>query len=158
KEAAERGIKDTTEARPDESRGEAKEVVPMQEEHPGAPPAPVAAASGMPPPATAQETDLSKGPADVDKELKENEVTDEQLQESNEPDMQQAVDAKKDAEKHSADAPKAYRAEEAAILGKAREGADQESTSGLSGMHKSKVQALTQITGSKAHTKSADEA
>lgn len=130
----------------------------MQEEHPGAPPAPVAAASGMPPPATAQETDLSKGPADVDKEMKENDVTEEQLQESNEPDMQQAVDAKKDAEKHSAEAPKAYRAEEAAILGKAKTESEQEAAAGLGGMHKSKVSALTHIAGSKTHTKSADEA
>ena len=158
KEAAERGIKDTTAAQPDPSRGEAKEVVPMQEEKPGAPPAPVAAASGMPPPATAQETDLSKGPADVDKELKENDVTEEQLQESNEPDMQQAVDAKKDAEKHSTEAPKAYRAEEAAILGKAKTESEQEAAAGLGGMHKSKVSALTQIAGSKTRTKSADEA
>jgi hypothetical protein len=158
KEAAERGIKDTTAAQPDPSRGEAKAVVPMQEEQPGAPPAPVAAASGMPPPATAQETDLSKGPAEVDKELKENEVTEEQLQASNEPDMQQAVDAKKDAEKHSTEAPKAYRAEEAAILGKAKTESEQEAAAGLGGMHKSKVSALTQIAGSKTHTKSADEA
>src|SRR5437764_1186939 len=152
------GIKGATEAQPDPSRGEAKEVVPMEEERPGAPPGPVGASAGMPPAATAQETDLSKGPADVDKELKENEVTEEQLQESNEPDMQQAVDAKKDAEKHSTESPKAYRAEEAAILGKSKTESEQEAAASLTGMHKSKVSALTQIAGSKTRTKSADEA
>jgi hypothetical protein len=158
KEAAEKDIKDKTEEAPDMSKGEPKPVTPMADEKPGPKPAGVGAANAMPPPATAAEINLNKGPADINKEMADAEITEETLKTSNEPDMVQAVEEKKAAEKHSAEAPQAYRQQEAEILGGAKADVDQKSKQGLAGMHQSKVGALAKISGDKGRTKSADEA
>ncbi|MGH9194201.1 MAG: phage tail protein [Acidimicrobiia bacterium] len=157
KEAAEEGIKEKTEAEPHPSKGEAKEVTPMSDEKPGPKPGPVGAAAAMPPPATAAEVNLEKGPADINKEMAEEDVTEDQLRESNEPEMIQAADANKEAEKHSAEAPTAYRTEEASILGAAKGKAQQAAVTGVGGMHASKVGALLEVASAKSKTKSADE-
>jgi hypothetical protein len=157
KEAAEKNIKEKTKADPDLSKGKAKEVTLMSDEEPGPKPGPVGAAAAMPPPATAAEVNLDKGPADINKAMAEEDVTEDQLRESNEPEMIQAADAKNEAEKHSAEAPVAYRTEEASILGAAKGKAQQAAVAGIGKMHASKVGALVRVTEAKNTTKSADE-
>ena len=119
KQRVEKGIKDTTKAPPTQRReaqaGDAADAREARGDH---------AnrwcrrrhADARP----ATETDLRHGPAPVDNEMAEADVTEEQLQESNEPEFEQAVEAKKTAEAHSTEAPAAYREAEAETLGATR--------------------------------------
>ncbi|MEX2253088.1 MAG: hypothetical protein WD649_02960, partial [Thermoleophilaceae bacterium] len=88
----------------------------------------------------------------------EADVTEEQLKESNEPEFEQAVEAKKEAEVHSKEAPAAYRDAEAETLGSAKAGARGDEKAQLAGMHRGRIAGLNKITSSKAGAKSQDEA
>ena len=158
KQRVEKGIKDTTKAPPDTSVAKLKPVTPLTPEKPGAITPTVGAAAAMPPPRPATETDLRHGPAAVDNEMAEADVTEEQLQESNEPEFEQAVEAKKTAEVHSQEAPAAYREAEAETLGATKAAAKGDEKAQLAGMHRGRMAGLNKITASKAGAKSKDEA
>ena len=69
-----------------------------------------------------------------------------------------AVSAKKAGEEHSASAPAAFRAAEAAQLGSARQAAQGAGASGLAGMLSAKKGALGKAAAAKDSAKSKDEA
>ncbi len=157
KQKAEKGIKDKTKEPPDTSVAVAKPVTPMPTEQPGGAPGSIGAAAAMPEKRPATETDLRSGPAEVDNEMAEAEVSETQLREANEPEFDQAVDSKKEAEVHSATAPAAYRAEEAATLGAAKAEAAGTERKQLAGMHLKRTGVLGRVQAGKATTKSQDE-
>ena len=158
KEAAEGAIKGATEAPPDTSAAQPKPVTPMPAEQAGAPPAGVGAASAMPSPAAPEAVSLAKGPAEVNASMKDADVTEQQLKESNEPEFTGALDAKQTAEKHSTEAPQAFRQEEHGILEKARGSASGVADQGLQSMHGERAKALMAVGGGKSDAKVKDEA
>jgi hypothetical protein len=158
KQAAEQGIKGATEAAPDSSAAKPKPVTPMPAEQPGAPPASVGAGSAMPSPKSAEEVSLAKGPAEVNASMQEAEVTEPQLKESNEPEFTGALDAKQTAEKHSQEAPQAFRKEEQGVLDKARGSASASADHDIEAMHGHRAKALTAVGAGKGQAKTQDEA
>ena len=142
KKDAEKDIKGATDAAPDASKATPKQVVPMKPEEPGAPSATVGAAGAMPGPRPPQETDLSQGPAEVDREMHDANVTEEQLQKSNEPEFTGALAARQDAKEHAATAPAGYRAQEQEVLAKGRTEAQLAEGMHLKGMHGAKLAAI----------------
>ncbi len=158
KEGSQKDIKEATDAPPDTSKAKPKPVEPLRDEPVGQAPAAVGAASAMPPPAPAPTTDLSAGPQSVDAKMAEAEVTDEQIQKSNEPEFKSALDARDQAKEHAAAAPADYRKDEQGILGKAKGDAAGLEAQGLQQMHGARGQAFAQAVGHKQGAKSADEA
>jgi hypothetical protein len=157
KKDAEKDIKQATDAPPDTSKATPKQVTPLTPDEPGAPTASVGAASAMPGPRPPEDTDLSEGPKQVDQQMADAEVTEEQLQKSNEPDFNAALDARQEAKDHATTAPAEYRAQETEILGKGRAEAAQVEGVHLKGMHGAKLEAIAKVAGHKGETKSQDE-
>ena len=119
----------------------------MENEEPGAAPQPVGAGAAMPQPRPEEDTDLSSGPAEVETTMEESELTEEQIQKSNEPDFMAALEARQEAKEHAETAPAEFRAQEEETLGQAREGAEVAAAAKLEGMHGSRVQALAKVAG-----------
>ncbi len=157
KKDAEKDIKGATEAPPDTSKGRPKQVVPLQPDDPGTATASVGAAGAMPGPRPAEDTDLSEGPAEVEQQMVDAEVTETQLQNANEPEFNAALDAKQEAKQHATTAPAEYRAQEEGILAQGREEAAGVEANQLKGMQGSKVDAIAKIAGHKGETKTEDE-
>ena len=106
KEDSQKDIKDATVAAPDASKAKPKPVEPMANEPVGAGDADgrrrrARCRRRCPP----QTTDLSAGPNEIDKQMADAEVTDEQIQKSNEPTFKGALDARDEAKEHSDKAP-----------------------------------------------------
>jgi hypothetical protein len=157
KDTSKEEIKGATEAPPDPSKAVPKEVTPLKPD--GAPPAPgtLPTTGAVPEAQPAAATDLRAGPAEVNQSMAEEGVTEEQLKKSNEPEFEQAVDAKKEAEVHSATAPAAYRAEEAPILAGAKASAKGKTAAALTAMHGAKTRAIGGAGKDKTAAKAADE-
>ena len=156
KETSAKSVKDEATKAPDPSVGKDKPVTPLSPEPTPAQPA-VNGAAGMPGPAPAEQVNFAGGPAEVDAKMKDAEVTEEHLKKSNEPQLQSAAAAKKDAEMQSAAAPKAVRQNESQALQEARTGAGADATKAAGAMTKDKTAALGRIAGAKTDTKSKDE-
>ena len=158
RQAAEGDIKQATTAPPDPSVATPKPVTPMAAEQPGAPAQDVGAAQAMPRPRPAEESSLAEGPKQVDDTMKDANVTEEQLTQSNEPQFTEALEHKKTAEAHSEEAPKAFQQDEQKVLASSREQASGEAAAGLKGMQGAKANALAGVTAGKVTAKSQDEA
>ncbi|MFD5827070.1 hypothetical protein [Lentzea sp. NPDC060358] len=150
-----RDVEQATDAAPDESKAVPKPVTPMAQENPGAAPA-IPAAGAAPKPVPAARTDLTAGKQQVAQE--QGDVTDEQLRDSNEPQFQQALDAKQAAAAHAETAPGQFRAQEQQVLGQAKTDASAETTAGVAGMQGAKGAALAKLVAAKGSAKGKDEA
>ncbi|MGN9914679.1 phage tail protein [Phytohabitans sp. LJ34] len=116
KRASAEEIATTTAAQP-RPAPDAKDVVPMTPDRPPSAPGTPQPANAIPdrlPPAA---TDMSAGPEQVEARMAAADVTEPQLARSNEPRFKQALAEKEKLDAHSAAAPPALRAEEAAVLG-----------------------------------------
>ncbi|WP_395725522.1 hypothetical protein [Nakamurella sp.] len=151
-----RGVRDETARTPDASAGKDKPVTPLAAEPAAATP-PVDGAAAMPGAAPAEQVNFAGGPAQVDQQMADAQVTEQHLAKSNEPQLQEAATAKKGAEAHAAAAPAAIRAHESAALGEARSGAGAGAAAALAGMGRDKAGALARVAGAKTDTKSKDE-
>ncbi|MEU0791166.1 hypothetical protein ABZ342_13950 [Amycolatopsis sp. NPDC005961] len=105
-----RQIADTTAAPPDTSVAEVKQVVPMTADRPPGTPATPDPANAAPDKLPPSATDLSAGPASVDKEMADNQVTEKQL--ATDPAFSPALKEKKVAEQHSEATPPELRQNE----------------------------------------------
>ncbi|MEV6345896.1 hypothetical protein [Actinoplanes sp. NPDC051851] len=150
-------IESTTGAPPDTSHAVEKKVVPMAPDRPpGAPAAPDAAAATpdrLPPSAT----DLSAGPRQVDREMADAQITETQLQKSNEPAFQGAVKAKKGMEEDSARAPGEMRARESKELAATRTEAGAAGATGMAGLAAARAATGAAVGAGKQGAKGADE-
>ncbi|MFI6096557.1 hypothetical protein ACIA8G_13435 [Lentzea sp. NPDC051213] len=155
KEGQAKDIEAATDAPPDQSKAVPKPVTPMAQENPGAA-ASIPAAGAVPKPAPASQTDLSAGKQQVAQE--QGDVTDEQLRNSNEPQFQQALDAKQTAAAHADTAPGQFRQQEQQMLGQAKADAGAVTASGVASMQGAKGSALAKLVGDKGKTKTKDEA
>ncbi|HEX7308476.1 hypothetical protein [Lentzea sp.] len=155
KEGQAKDVEQATDAPPDQSKAVPKPVTPMAAENPGAAPA-IPAAGAAPKPVPAARTDLTAGKRQVAQE--QGDVTDEQLRGSNEPQFQQALDAKQTAAAHADTAPGQFRAQEQQVLGQAKADASAETAAGVAGMQGAKSAALAKLVADKGKTKVKDEA
>jgi hypothetical protein len=158
KDDSAKDVKEKTGETPDPSAAKPKPVTPMAEEKPGPKAQDPGAASAMPAPAPPEQTNLGAGKCETDQKMADAEVTEEHLKKSNEPEMQQAVEAKKEGEEHSAKAPADVKAQEAQKLQTAQAGATSGTTTALDAMHQKKGAALGHVGGDKGAAKARDEA
>ncbi len=158
KQQAEGAIKQTNTEPPDASRAKPKPVTPMPDEKPGGAPPDVGAAQAIPSPKPASETSMTAGPAEVNQQMAQADVTEEQLKQSNEPQFTDALAAKKTAQVHSQNAPEQYQATEQRVLAKAGGDARADAGAALQGMHAGRVGALARVTSHKGGAKAQDEA
>ena len=105
-------------------------------------------------PAPAEQVNFAGGPAEVDATMKDAQVTEEHLKKSNEPQLQEAAVAKKDAEVHAVAAPKAIRQHESQALQQAQVGAGADAKKALGAMTKDKTGAMSRIAGAQDATRS----
>ncbi|MFC5154785.1 hypothetical protein [Streptomyces amakusaensis] len=157
KESSAGEIADTTAAPPDTSAAVVKEVTPLAGDRPpGAPGAPNAA-SAVPDRLPPSATDLSAGPARMNRDLAANRITEAQLRKGNEPSFTGALAHKKKAERHAASAPGRMRRHEAGELSAATAGAKTTGTAAMAGMADARVTAGRRVGAGKAGAKTRDE-
>ena len=156
KEASAKEIADTT-AAPPQPAPDTKEVVPLAPDKvPGKPGTPNPD-QAVPDPLPASATDMSAGPAQVDQQMADAQVTEPQLTKSNEPTFTKAVKDKKTMEAHSATAPAHLRAGEAHELKQVKNVAATKGTTAMAGLHATRVATGQQVGKGKASTKTSDE-
>ncbi len=143
--------------KPDTTGIEPKPVKPLPPAAAGPPPPDLAAAQAAPKPKTASEVSLQEGSKALDQQMADAEITEEQLQKSNEPSFQAAVEAKKTAQTDAAEAPQAYRKDEEATLAGAQTEAQTAAKINLEGMHGERAQQLTQVLEQQNVGKSSDQ-
>ncbi|MEH2174852.1 eCIS core domain-containing protein [Nostoc sp.] len=152
-------LEEKTKEKPDASGIEAKQVTPLPKNEPGTPPTGVDADKAAP---------KSKGQAEVeaplqddskklDQQMKEADITEEQLANSNEPEFQGALAAKKDAQTNAQEAPPQYRQQEQGILANAQATAEATAQQHLQAMHGIRTQNLGQVTEHQVGAKGKDE-
>jgi hypothetical protein len=157
KQDSEKAIKTTNQEPPDTSKAKPKPVTPLPGEPAGPAPGSVGATQAIPEAKPADQVSMDNGPCEVNQEMKEANVTEEQLKKSNEPEFTDAVDAKKQAEANSAKAPQQYRATEKETLGKTGAASNATAAGNLSTMHGTRAAVLGAVTKSKGGTKGKDE-
>lgn len=157
KEQAQGGIPEKVAEEPDTAGIEPKSVTPLPAAEAGPAPPDVGAAEAAPKPKTEAEVSLQEGSMSLDQKMAEAEVTEEQLQNSNEPEFQSALEAKRTAQADAAEAPQAYRQEEQATLGGAQSEAAAAAMTELEGMHGERAELLEQVLGQQTGSKTQDE-
>ena len=144
-------------ATPDSSGIEPLTAAPLTPEEAGAPPQ-VAAAGAAPKRAGDEEISLQSGPRELDRQMADASVTEEQLQDSNEPTFTGALAQKKDVEKQSVAAPQAFRTQEQGMLHAAQAEAQGITTKDANAMHGIKIGATGSVTQQQAQAKAQEEA
>lgn len=158
KEAAGGDIKASTQAPPNPAGIPPKPVTPMAAEAPGPHPPDVKAGDAAPAPKAEAEVSLDHTKPATDKQLADANVTEEQVAESNEPQFQDAMAAKKEADEHAATAPKQFREGEQKKLDEAKGAAGAATAAGISQMHQSRASALGHVGTHKDAAKAKNEA
>ncbi len=157
KEASAKAIETTTKAPPDTSRATSKPVTPLVADRPPGPPGAPDPAKAVPDKAPPSATDFSGGPAQVDEQMADAQVTEEQLARSNEPEFVGALKEKKSVEQHAATAPGQVRGVEARTLVGAKAAAGQAGAAVMTALAADRRQAGVQVGAGKEEAKSADE-
>ncbi|MEQ8962074.1 MAG: hypothetical protein RLP02_29805, partial [Coleofasciculus sp. C2-GNP5-27] len=157
-EQAAGGIQETVEAEPDTSSIDAREATALEQPEAGEP-TDVNAEGAVPQPRSEAEVSapLQANSQELDQQMAAENVTEEQLANSNEPEFIAALDAKKQAQDHAATAPPAYRAEEQGILTQGQTEAQTMAQTQLGEMHGQREQQLNEVMGLQDETKSQDE-
>lgn len=152
-------VEQQTKAEPDPSSVPPKPVTPLAEEQPGAPSAVVGADKAAPKPKTGAEVEqpLQAGSKQLDNEMAENDVSEEQLKKSNEPEFQSAADSKKEAQDHAATAPQEFRQAEQAQIQGAQAEAGAVTQAGAQAMHGDRARVLQGVGSKQTQAKSKDE-
>jgi Pput_2613-like deaminase len=158
KDASAAGIKTASDATPDTSHGSPKPVAPMGQETPGSPPAAVPAEEAMPAPKPDDQVGLGYTKCTTDSQLEEANVTQEQVDQSNEPQFQDAMAAKQEADQHAETAPQQFRQEEQSALDQSKSEAGASAQAGLSEMHQVRGSALAHVGTHKDQEKGKNEA
>lgn len=158
KEDSQGDIKKTTAETPDQSGIKPKEVKEMPATKIGKPPMGIRASRAAPKQKTKSEISLQKDSQNLDQQMLDADVTEQQLNDSNEPEFISAVNSKHQAQIDAVDAPVAYRDDEQVLL----TGAKSEAT-GSAGMHTHIMHAqrgklLNSVMKEQGNTKSTDEA
>ncbi|PPK63708.1 hypothetical protein V5P93_002203 [Actinokineospora auranticolor] len=150
-------IADTTAAPPDTSAAVAKQVVPLAPDRPPGRPGTPDPAKATPDKLPPSATDMSAGPARVNQEMADAQVTEPQLRKSNEPSFDAAVKDKKAAEQHSDTAPGQLREHESAQLHRTTAQAKRLGTTAMGAITNQRVRTGQQVGTGKTNAKSSDE-
>ncbi|MBE9105724.1 DUF4157 domain-containing protein, partial [Nostoc cf. edaphicum LEGE 07299] len=152
-------LEEKTKEKPDTSGIEAKQVTPLPKNEPGTPPTGVDADKAAPKSKGQGEVEapLQEDSKKLDQQMKEADVTEEQLANSNEPEFQGALAAKKDAQTNAQEAPPQYRQQEQGILATAQSTAEATAQQHLQAMHGIRTQNLGQVTEQQVGAKGKDE-
>ncbi|MCQ8190683.1 phage tail protein [Streptomyces rugosispiralis] len=150
-------IATTTAAPPDTSAAVPKKVVPMTPDRPPGTPATPNPANAVPDKLPPSATDLSAGPAQVERQLADAQVTEAQLQKSNEPTFKNALGEKKAAEQHSEAAPGRMRGHERKELNAATAQARRLGAAAMGAMGAQRVRTGQQVGTGKSGAKGRDE-
>ncbi|MGW3562469.1 phage tail protein [Streptomyces sp. NPDC000941] len=150
-------IATTTAAPPDTSAAVPKKVVPMTPDRPPGTPGTPNPANAVPDKLPSSATDLSAGPARVDRQMEDAQVTEVQLQKSNEPAFKSALGEKKAAERHSEVAPGRMRGHEKKELGAATAQAQRLGAAAMGAMGAQRLRTGQQVGTGKTGAKGRDE-
>ncbi|MEH2124217.1 eCIS core domain-containing protein [Nostoc sp.] len=152
-------LEEKTKEKPDASGIEAKQVTPLPKNEPGTTPTGVDADKAAPKSKGQGEVEapLQDDSKKLDQQMKEADVTEEQLANSNEPEFQGALAAKKDAQTNAQEAPPQYRQQEQGILATAQATAEATAQQHLQAMHGIRTQNLGQVGEQQVGAKSKDE-
>ena len=152
-------LEEKTKEKPDASGIEAKQVTPLPKNEPGTTPTGVDADKAAPKSKGQGEVEapLQDDSKKLDQQMKEADVTEEQLANSNEPEFQGALAAKKDAQTNAVEAPPQYRQQEQGILATAQATAEATAQQHLQTMHGIRTQNLGQVGEQQIGAKSKDE-
>jgi hypothetical protein len=158
KQQAAGAVEEKTKEQPNTQGITPKPVTPLPPAQPGAKPGDVGAADAAPKPKTESEVSLQESSQTLDKQMADANITEEQLVNSNEPEFQTALGAKKSTQTHATTAPVAYRQQEEATINQAQNQAQTTAQTQLQGMHGEKQQALSEVLGQQGQAKGQDEA
>jgi hypothetical protein len=150
-------IATTTAAPPDTSAAVRKKVVPMAPDRPPGTPAPPNPAHAVPDKLPPSATDMSAGPAEVNQQMSDAQVTETQLKKSNEPSFDNALQEKKAAEQHSEVAPGELRKSETGQLHQSTAQAKKLGAAAMGAMGAKRVGIGQQVGAGKAGAKGKDE-
>ncbi len=157
--AAKKPLEDKASAAPDTASVAPKPVSPLPPAEPGAAP-PDIGADAAAPKVKGQgevETPLQENSRKVDQQMAEANVTEKQLQNSNEPEFTAALDSKREAQTHAVTAPQEYRQFEGDTLAQAQGAAVAAAQERTEAMHAGRSALLTQVGGQQGQAKSEDE-
>ena len=130
----------------------------LQSEQVGSPPARVSGAPVVPAPLPPERLDYSSDRAPADQLMAENEVTQEQLEQGNEPGFGPALEARATAEEHEATTESRYREAESAVQESAEGRAQAALGQGLTAMHGVRGSQIGLVTGHQVGTMGRDAA
>ncbi|MEU1662229.1 HPC2 multi-domain protein [Streptomyces sparsogenes] len=150
-------IATTTAAPPDTSAAVPKKVVPMTPDRPPGTPGTPNPANAVPDKLPPSATDLSAGPAEVNRQMADAQVTETQLQKSNEPEFKNALGEKKAAERHSEVAPGRMRGHEKKELRAATAQAQRLGAAAMGAIGAQRVKTGQQVGAGKTGAKGRDE-
>jgi len=135
-----------------------KKPMPLPPTLAGARPAGLGAKDAIPKDKTGEEISMKEQSGSLDKEMKANNITDQQLKGSKEPSFSEALKEKKNAQKDAADAPKQYQKEEATVLKEAKSEAVGATAKNLAGMHGARGKNFSATVQQQQTAKQKDEA
>ncbi|WP_460777987.1 phage tail protein, partial [Micromonospora polyrhachis] len=158
KQASAEAIDTATKAPPDTSAAKDKQVTPLVADRPPGAPGTPDSGKAVPDKAPAAATDFSAGPAQVDQQMTDAQVTEEQLAKSNEPEFTGALKEKKAGEAHAATAPGEVRAGEAQTLAGAKASAGAAGAAAMTALATDRKQAGQAVGEGKETAKGSDEA
>jgi hypothetical protein len=153
-------IEATNKQTPDQSGVNGKEVEALPSQDIGKTPQSIEADKAMPKPMDeAQvETPLEDNSKAMDQQLADNEISDEQLANSNEPAFVQTLDNKNQAQEHSKSAPQQLRVEEQTIVQSNKDSAKTSGDEQVSQMHEDRTNMLGQVEQQQQNTATEDTA
>ncbi|MGY1701247.1 hypothetical protein [Geodermatophilus sp. SYSU D00766] len=157
KDAAVGPLRQPGDVRPQDLGPEPPQVA-LQPEQVGEAPAPVSAASAVPPALPRERLDYSEHRQATDQAMEENGVSRAQLEKGNEPEFGQALEARSEAEQHEAQAATTYQASEADLRAGAESRAQGTLAGGLAAMHGARTGAIGKVAGRQVGTMTKDEA
>lgn len=153
-------VQSTTAAEPNTDAVPEREVTPLPEPPVGEAPASVNPSAAMPPKRGKAEVNkpLQDNMSEVDQEMADNEITEEQLANSNEPKFMEGLEAKNKAKEHTETAPGQLRQQEQGILSNSQVTAEGQAREGLTAMHQDRTQAMNDVNAQQGTTGQTDTA
>ena len=160
KASSQSALQDKTKAPPDPSGIEPKPVKELPPADPGTAPASIGAKDAAPKAKTHSEVEkpFQENSKALDKQMADENVTEQQLAKSNEPEFQEALSSKQEAQTQAAKAPQEYRSYEGEQVNQAKTQAAGTAQSHLHSMHGGRAQVLAQIVGKQTGAKAREEA
>ena len=152
-------LRDRAQETPDTSNVEPRAVTPLSEVNAGPAPPDLGAQNATPRQRSQSEIEgpLQQSSQSVEQQMVEANITDAQLQNSNEPEFQGALSSRQELQSHSAEAPQEFRQNEQEQLTTAQTNAIAAAQQQSGAMHASRADLLNQVGDQQNATKSKDE-